>query len=148
MNAYCLNEQGEKILLYMGCYGIGVSRIVAAAIEQNNDERGIIWPQSIAPFDICIVAIGYNRSEKVKQVSEQIYQQLTDAGFQVLLDNRNERPGVLFSDMELIGIPHRITIGEKSLEKNQVEYNHRKTNQSENLALPELIQTISAKLAG
>ena len=100
MNAYCLNEQGEKTLLYMGCYGIGVSRIVAAAIEQNNDERGIIWPQSIAPFDICIVAIGYNRSEKVKQVSEDIYQRLRKSGVDVLLDNRNERPGVLFSDME------------------------------------------------
>ena len=146
MNAYCLNEQGEKTLLFMGCYGVGVSRIVAAAIEQNNDERGIIWPQAIAPFDVCIVAIGYNRSEKVKQVSEALYQQLQGEGIDVLLDNRNERPGVLFSDMELIGIPHRITVGEKSLANNQVEYNYRKTNAVDKIELDNLVDELKSRL--
>lgn len=146
MNAFCTNEEGEKTLLFMGCYGIGVSRIVAAAIEQNNDEHGIIWPESIAPFKVCIVSIGYNRSEKVRQTSEKLYQQLTRTGIEVLLDNRNERPGVLFSDMELIGIPHRITIGEKSLEKNILEYKHRKTGESQTIPVDEVLTTLMTKL--
>ena len=146
MNAFCTNDEGEKTLLFMGCYGIGVSRIVAAAIEQNHDQRGIIWPVSIAPFEISIVAIGYNRSEKVKQASEDIYQQLSDSGIEVLLDNRNERPGVLFSDMELIGIPHRITVGEKSLDKNQIEYSNRKSGETEIIELNNLLATMKSKL--
>ena len=146
MNAYCTNESGEKTLLFMGCYGIGVSRIVAAAIEQNNDDKGIIWPESLAPFKVCIVAIGYNRSDKVKQASETLYQQLSDSGVDVLLDNRNERPGVLFSDMELIGIPHRITVGEKSLDKNELEYHHRKTGESETVAVDQVLDLLKSKL--
>lgn len=147
MNAYCLNEQGEKTLLFMGCYGIGVSRIVAAAIEQNHDDRGIIWPESLAPFSVCIVAIGYNRSERVKQASEDVYRQLNELGIEVLLDNRNDRPGVLFSDMELIGIPHRITIGDKSLDNGQVEYKHRKAADTELIELNGIINTIKQRLS-
>ncbi len=146
MNAYCLNEQGEKTLLFMGCYGIGVSRIVAAAIEQNHDQRGIIWPQALAPFSVCIVAISYNRSEKVKSAADQLYQKLQDCGIEVLLDNRNERPGVLFSDMELIGIPHRITVGEKSLDNYQLEYKHRSAEDSELVDADEVIEFIKEKL--
>ena len=146
MNAYCTNDEGENTLLFMGCYGIGVSRIVAAAIEQNNDERGIIWPESLAPFKVAIVAIGYNRSENVKQASESLYDALTEAGIEVLLDNRNERPGVLFSDMELIGIPHRITVGEKSLEKNELEYNNRKSGETQTIAKDDLVATLLSKL--
>ncbi len=145
MNAYCLNEHGEKTLLYMGCYGIGVSRIVAAAIEQNHDEAGIIWPESITPFSVCIVAIGYKRSEKVRQAADQLYQQLVDTGVEVLLDDRNERPGVLFSDMELIGIPHRITIGEKSLEKNQMEYKYRSAEDGEAVQADQVLNFIKSK---
>ena len=145
-NAFCTNDEGEKTLLFMGCYGIGVSRIVAAAIEQNNDERGIIWPDSLAPFNVAIVAIGYNRSDKVKQASEQLYQQLIDADIDVILDNRNERPGVLFSDMELIGIPHRITIGEKGLDKNELEYHNRKSGVTETVTMDDLFSTLMSKL--
>ncbi len=145
MNAFCTNDEGEKTLLFMGCYGIGVSRIVAAAIEQNHDERGIIWPESLAPYKVCIVAIGYHRSEKVRQASEALYQQLDDSGIEVLLDNRNERPGVLFSDMELIGIPHRITVGEKSLEKNEFEYYGRKTGETQTIAAPDLLAVLKSK---
>lgn len=147
MNAYCTNDEGEKTLLFMGCYGIGVSRIVAAAIEQNNDEKGIIWPESIAPFSVCIVAIGYNRSEAVRRTSEHLYQQLIDAGIEVLLDNRNERPGVLFSDMELIGIPHRITVGEKSLEKNLIEYRNRKTADTQSIDPADVVSVLKSRLA-
>ena len=146
MNAYCLNEQGEKVLLYMGCYGIGVSRIVAAAIEQNHDEAGIIWPEAIAPFSVCIVTIGYNRSEKVKHAADNLYQQLVELGIEVLLDDRNERPGVLFSDMELIGIPHRITIGEKSLDKGQMEYKHRAADESEAVEVDQIIDFLNSKI--
>ena len=146
MNAYCTNDEGENTLLFMGCYGIGVSRIVAAAIEQNNDEHGIIWPESLAPFKVAIVAIGYNRSERVKQASESLYEKLNQAGIDVLLDNRNERPGVLFSDMELIGIPHRITVGEKSLDKNELEYNNRKSGETQTIAVEDLLTTLLSKL--
>ena len=105
----------------MGCYGIGVSRTVAAAIEQNHDERGIIWPDPIAPFQVVIVPMSMHKSYRVREAAEKIYQQLLDANIDVLFDDRKERPGVMFADMELVGIPHHIVIGERNLDNRQVE---------------------------
>jgi len=106
----------------MGCYGIGVSRIVAAAIEQNHDERGIIWPLPIAPFQVAIAPIGYNKSPEVKATADRLHDELEASGIDVLLDDRDERPGVMFADLELIGIPHRVTVGERGLKQGQLEY--------------------------
>ncbi len=125
MNATYLDEAGKAQAMEMGCYGIGVSRIVAAAIEQHHDERGIIWPKAMAPFLLVIVAIGYGKSEMVKTAAESLYAELTAAGFDVLLDDRDERPGVMFADAELIGIPHRITVGERGLKDGAIEYQAR-----------------------
>jgi prolyl-tRNA synthetase len=112
----------------MGCYGIGVSRIVAAAIEQNHDARGIIWPVAMAPFALCIVAIGYAKSDMVKQAADGLYNDLVAGGFDVLLDDRDERPGVMFADAELIGIPHRVTVGERGLKDGVIEYQSRRAD--------------------
>jgi len=117
-----LDENGKSQTMEMGCYGIGVSRIVGAAIEQGNDEKGIILPPAIAPFEVCIVPMGYYKSEAVKNCADQLYADLKAAGIDVLLDDRNERPGVMFADMELIGIPHRVVIGERGLKEGQLEY--------------------------
>ncbi len=125
MNATFLDEAGKAQAMEMGCYGIGVSRIVAAAIEQNHDAKGMIWPPAMAPFLLCIVAIGYAKSGSVRQVAEDLYADLSAAGFDVLLDDRDERPGVMFADAELIGIPHRVTIGERGLKDGIIEYQPR-----------------------
>ena len=139
LNATVTAEDGSDVPMEMGCYGVGVSRIVAAAIEQNHDERGIIWPVAMAPFQIALVPINYHRSEIVRAKTDELYQQLTAAGFEVLLDDRNERPGVMFADMELIGIPYRITLSERTLEKNCVEFSNRKTGEKNDaLALDEM----------
>jgi prolyl-tRNA synthetase len=122
----------------MGCYGIGVSRIVGAAIEQGNDERGIIFPASMAPFEVAIAAIGFDRSDVVREASLKLYADLQQAGIDVLLDDRGERPGVMFADLELIGIPHRIVIGERSLKEGQVEYQARTDAQAQTVALDEV----------
>ena len=134
MKATCLDNNGKAALMPMGCYGIGVSRIVAAAIEQNNDARGIIWPDTIAPFQIVITPIGYKKSDKVKSFCDDLYQQLSSLGIEVLLDDRNERPGIMFADADLMGIPHRVVIGEKSLDKGQVEYKNRRAEAAEDIA--------------
>jgi prolyl-tRNA synthetase len=126
MNATYLDEAGKAQALEMGCYGIGVSRIVASAIEQHHDERGIIWPKAMAPFLLVIVAIGYSKSETVKTAAESLYAELIADGFDVLLDNRDERPGVMFADAELIGIPHRVTVGERGLKDGVIEYQPRR----------------------
>ena len=110
----------------MGCYGIGVTRVVAAAIEQNHDARGIVWPQPIAPFAVAIAPVGYERSEAVRALADPLHAELEAAGVEVLLDDRGERPGVMFADLELIGIPHRITIGERGLKEGKVEYQARR----------------------
>ena len=110
----------------MGCYGIGVTRIVGAAIEQNHDERGIIFPRAIAPFEIAIAPVGYGKSGAVRSAAETLYEELKAAGLDVLLDDRDERPGVMFADLELIGVPHRITIGERGLKEGMVEYQERR----------------------
>jgi len=122
----------------MGCYGIGVSRVVAAAIEQNHDERGIIWPESMAPFTVVITPIGYHKSEAVRQAADGLYRELNAAGVEVLLDDRDERPGVMFADAELIGIPHRVTIGDRGLKENMVEYLPRRESQAKNVPLSEI----------
>jgi prolyl-tRNA synthetase len=126
MNATYLDEAGKSQAMEMGCYGIGVSRIVASAIEQHHDDKGIIWPTSMAPFLLVIVAIGYGKSEMVKTAAETLYAELSAAGFDVLLDDRDDRPGVMFADAELIGIPHRVTVGERGLKDGVIEYQPRR----------------------
>ncbi|MFN3715424.1 MAG: proline--tRNA ligase [Thiobacillus sp.] len=141
MNATYLDETGEARVMEMGCYGIGVSRIVASAIEQNHDDRGIIWPKAMAPFLLVIVAIGYGKSETVKTAADTLYADLIAAGFDVLLDDRDERPGVMFADAELIGIPHRVTIGERGLKAGVIEYQARRANATEaqKIAVPDAL---------
>lgn len=129
MQATVLNEQGKNIPLLMGCYGLGVSRLVAAIIEQSHDENGIIWPNAVAPFQVVIVPLRLNQSSKVKEVTMKLYKELQEQGFEVLLDDRNERPGVMFADMDLIGIPHRIVVGDRGLEQGMVEYKSRVTGE-------------------
>jgi len=138
MNATVLNENGKAQTLIMGCYGIGVSRIVAAAIEQNHDEQGIIWPEAIAPFQIAIVPLNMQKSERVRQTAEDIYANLLGKGIDVFLDDRNERPGIKFADIELIGVPHRIVIGERSLKEGNIEYKARNKNDAEEVSLTDL----------
>ena len=135
MDAKITTEDGSLLPMEMGCYGIGVSRIVGAAIEQNHDEQGIIWPQTMAPFQVVIVPIAYHRSEQVKHTADALYKQLSDAGIDVLLDDRTERPGLLFADNDLIGIPHRLVISEKTKKKKVIAYKARteKTEQMVNL---------------
>jgi len=129
MNAVVLNEQGKSQAMEMGCYGLGVSRMVAASIEQNHDDKGIIWPASIAPFQIAILPMNYHKSSRVREAADDLYAQLTAAGYDVLLDDRKVRPGFMFSDFELIGIPHQIVIGDKTLDDDQFEYKQRKDMQ-------------------
>lgn len=138
MNAAVTDEKGDTVTLLMGCYGIGVSRTVGAAIEQNHDEQGILWPEAMAPFHIAIVPINYQRSEKVKQMSEQLYNELQQQGYEVLLDDRNERPGVMFADMELIGIPHRLVISDRGIEAGTIEYKGRRDKESQQIKIDTL----------
>lgn len=138
MNATVQDETGHPQVMTMGCYGIGVSRVVAAAIEQNNDERGIIWPAQIAPFHIAIVPMNMHKSEMVQQYSENLYRTLQAQGVDVVFDDRKERPGVMFADMELIGVPHMIIIGEKNLLKGEVEYKNRSTGEKQMIAEADL----------
>lgn len=138
MNATCLDQNGKAVIMPMGCYGIGVSRVVSAAIEQSHDKKGIIWPPNLAPFDAVIVPIGYHKSEQVSKVCDELYNDLSEAGLNVLLDDRNERPGVMFADMELIGIPHRIVIGERGLKNGFVEYKSRTEDEAQDIALSDI----------
>ena len=126
MGVTCIDEKGETHPMEMGCYGIGVTRVVAAAIEQNHDERGIIWPDPMAPFAVALIPLGYRKSEAVRAAADGLYAQLCAAGVEVLLDDRDERPGVLLADQELMGIPHRIVIGERGLKEGMAEYQHRR----------------------
>jgi prolyl-tRNA synthetase len=119
--------------MVMGCYGIGVSRIVAAAIEQNHDEQGIIWPDAIAPFQVALLPMNMKKSQRVRDAAEALYEELLEAGFEVLLDDRPVRPGVMFSDIELIGIPHRIVVGEKNLDLDRLEYRSRRDSESRDI---------------
>jgi prolyl-tRNA synthetase len=126
MGATFLDENGKPQPMIMGCYGIGITRILGAAIEQNFDERGIIWPEAIAPFEVVLCPMGYDRSESVRTETDKLYAQLSAAGVDVILDDRGERPGVMFADWELIGVPHRLVIGERGLKEGKVEYQGRR----------------------
>jgi prolyl-tRNA synthetase len=142
MKAEFIDEQGQSKPMMMGCYGIGVSRIVAAAIEQQNDEKGIIFPSSISPFEIILTPIGYDKSDLVNKSTNDIYSHLIENGIDVLLDDRGFRPGVMFSESELLGIPHRITISEKTLAEDKLEYKHRASPESEYIALNSIIKKL------
>jgi len=146
MKAVVLDEQGAEVTLLMGCYGIGVTRIVAAAIEQNHDERGIIWPEPIAPFQVVLVPLNLQKSARVKELADQLYADLTAAGIEVLLDDRDARPGVKFADAELLGIPHRLVIGERGLEAGKLEYRGRRDAQSTEFPATEALRFLRERL--
>ena len=142
MKVGVLSETGKHETLTMGCYGIGVSRIVAAAIEQNNDERGICWPDALAPFQVVIVPMNMHKSARVQAAAEKLYEDLKAQGIDVLFDDRKERPGVMFTDMELIGIPHQVVVGERNLDENQVEYQSRKGGEKQKVSLDDCVNFI------
>ena len=146
LQATYLDENGKAQIMEMGCYGIGVSRIVAAAIEQNFDERGITLPAGMAPFQVAIAPIGFKKSEAVREAAEQLYAELTAAGVEVLLDDRDERPGVMFADLELIGIPHRIVIGDRGLKEGNVEYQGRHDAAAQITPLQDVAKLVQSKL--
>jgi len=138
MNCTYLDENGKPQLMVMGCYGIGVTRLVGAAIEQNHDDKGIIWPNAIAPFTVVICPVGWGKSEAVRQAALDLYEKLVVSGIDVILDDRDERPGVMFADWELIGVPHRITIGDRGLKEDMVEYQHRRDAAATKVPLTEI----------
>lgn len=146
MNATYLDENGQSQVLEMGCYGIGVSRIVGAAIEQGNDEKGIIFPKSMAPFELVICPIGMDKSEQVKKTAFELYENCIKNGIDVLLDDRGERPGVMFAESDLIGIPHRFVVGERGLAEGKVEYKARTTAEAQNLLVSEVISFLQSKI--
>ncbi|AOW12310.1 proline--tRNA ligase [Hydrogenophaga crassostreae] len=146
MNATFLAENGKPAPFEMGCYGIGITRLPAAAVEQNHDERGMIWPDALAPFTVVICPIGMERSAEVKAAAETLYAELMADGVDVILDDRGERPGAMFADWELIGVPHRVTIGDKSLKEGQVEYQHRRDAASTKVAVAEVAGLLKSRL--
>lgn len=147
MQATYLDENGQSQVMEMGCYGIGVSRIVGAAIEQGNDDKGIIFPRSMAPFDVVICPIGLDKSEAVKQAAFDLYRQLQQAGVDVLLDDRGERPGVMFAESDLMGVPHRLVIGDRGLAEGKVEYKGRTDTEAQNLQVAECVAFLRDRLA-
>ncbi|ACH65387.1 proline--tRNA ligase [Aliivibrio fischeri] len=147
MNCGVLDANGKNVILEMGCYGIGVSRVVASAIEQNNDEYGIVWPEAIAPFTVAIVPMNMHKSERVKEAAEKLYAELTAMGIEVLFDDRKERPGVMFKDIELIGIPHTIVIGDRSMDEGNFEYKNRRANTKEAVEMANIVEHIKAQLS-
>ncbi len=147
MRAAVQDEQGRDVLMYMGCYGIGVTRIVAAAIEQNHDERGIAWPAPLAPFDVVIVGLNWEKSEAVRKAALALYGTLGDAGVEVLLDDRDARPGVKFADAELFGIPHRIVVSERGLAAGRLEYRHRRAEANEEFPEAQAAEFVRTRLA-
>ena len=146
LGATCLDEGGNTAAMTMGCYEIGISRTLAAAAEQHHDAGGIAWPQAIAPFTVCVVPVGLHRSGRVRAAAERLYSDLSDAGIEVLLDDRDERPGVMFADMDLIGITHRVVLGERSLDQGTVEYRSRRTGETRDIPLAEIVPTLRALL--
>jgi prolyl-tRNA synthetase len=146
MKCTYLDESGKEQVMEMGCYGIGVSRIVGAAIEQGHDERGIVFPAAIAPFAVCIVPMGYAKSAAVKTAADALYADLRAAGIDVVLDDRNERPGVMFADMELIGVPHRIVVGERGLNDGKLEYKGRGDAEAQMVACGDVMTFLQEKL--
>ncbi|MDT3279011.1 MULTISPECIES: proline--tRNA ligase [Shewanella] len=148
MNATVLDENGKSQVLLMGCYGVGVSRIVAAAIEQNFDDRGIIWPEAIAPFSVGILPMNMHKSHRVTDIAEQLYKDLNEAGIDVLLDDRKERPGVMFADMELIGIPHTVVIGDRNIDAGVFEYKNRRTGEKQDIPFDQLLDFLKNAVKG
>jgi prolyl-tRNA synthetase len=148
MNATVLDQNGRAQVMTMGCYGIGVSRVVAAAIEQNHDDKGIIWPASIAPFQVALLPMKMSKSHRVREAVEKLYADLTAAGIDVLLDDRDVRPGFMFADMELIGIPHRIVVGEKGLDQGTVEYRGRRETENSMIELDTVVTMLRDLLDG
>jgi len=146
MNATCLDEGGQAVIMTMGCYGIGVSRVVAAAVEQNYDDNGIIWPDAIAPFQAVLIPMNMHKSQRLQTAAEELYQRLREAGIDVLFDDRKERAGVMFADMDLIGIPHRLVFGERGLDKGELEYKHRRDKEAQPVALDEVVDFLRDKL--
>jgi prolyl-tRNA synthetase len=146
MHATVLDEGGKSVTMFMGCYGIGVTRVVAAAIEQNHDANGIIWPEPLAPFNVVLVPINYQKSEQVRQMADRLYEEFKAAQIDVALDDRDARPGVKFADAELIGIPHRIVIGERTLAGGKLEYRHRRATESTEIPAADAVAYIRDQL--
>ena len=148
MQAVCLDEQGKAVTLEMGCYGIGVTRIVAAAIEQNHDDRGIVWPTAIAPYQVALLPMNMQKSHRVREAVESLYEALIERGIEVLLDDRGARPGVMFAEMELIGIPHRLVLGERRLDEGKIEYKRRRDGEELEIPLVDVVDFIAERLSG
>jgi prolyl-tRNA synthetase len=148
MNASVLDEQGKALTMFMGCYGIGITRVVAAAIEQNHDANGIIWPEALAPFQVVLVPMNYQKSPRVQETADALYRAFTAAGIDVLLDDRDARPGVKFADSELFGIPHRLVIGERTLNGGKLEYRHRRSTESIEIPADDPVAFIKHKMNG
>jgi prolyl-tRNA synthetase len=146
MQAAVLDEQGKSVTMFMGCYGIGITRVVAAAIEQNHDANGIIWPEPLAPFSVILVPINYQKSAPVQGATDRLYEELREAGIEVLLDDRDARPGVKFADAELIGIPHRIVIGDRTLAAGKLEYRQRRETESTEIGAADAVAYMRDKL--
>jgi len=146
MDATILDENGKSVIMTMGCYGIGVSRVVAATIEQNHDDKGIIWPPTVAPYEVALLPMNMHKSERLREAVDKLYDQLQLAGIDVLLDDRKERPGVMFADMELIGIPHRVVIGDRGLDNGVAEYKGRRDYESQDIALDNIVEFLQQKL--
>ena len=147
MGVTYIDEKGESKPMEMGCYGIGVTRVVAAAIEQNHDDKGIIWPDPMAPFLVSIIPMGYRRSDAVKAAADKLYADLQAAGIEAFLDDRDERPGVLLADQELIGIPHRFVIGDRGLKEGAIEYQHRRDAAATKVPVAEALAHLRTRLA-
>ncbi len=148
LHAVVLDEQGKAIELVMGCYGIGVTRVVAAAIEQNHDDRGVIWPTAIAPYTVSLLPMNMHKSKRLEKEVMRLYESLLDAGIEVLLDDRPVRPGVMFAESELIGIPHRLVFGERGLDAGVIEYKHRRGGEAEEVPLNQAVEFVAEKIAG
>jgi prolyl-tRNA synthetase len=148
MSAVCLDEEGRPVTLIMGCYGIGVSRVVAAAIEQSHDERGIIWPTPIAPFQVALLPMNMHKSARLQEGAEALYAELEAEGVEVLFDDRPARPGVMFADMELIGIPHRLVLGDKGIDAGTVEHRGRRDAESQQVPRGAVVDFLRERLQG
>ncbi|OZI15514.1 proline--tRNA ligase [Sodalis-like symbiont of Philaenus spumarius] len=146
MKATVQGEDGRNQTLTMGCYGIGITRVVAVAIEQNHDDRGILWPEALAPFNVAILSMNMHKSFRVKEVSEDLYQQLQARGIDVLLDDRKERPGVMFADMELIGVPHQLVIGDRNLDTEEIEYKNRRSGEKQMIPLGTIVDFLGGEI--
>ena len=146
MNATFLDVNGKPQFMEMGCYGIGITRLPAAAIEQNHDDKGIIWPDALAPFTVVLCPISPDRFADVKAAADTLYAELLAAGVDVILDDRNERPGAMFADWELIGVPHRVTIGDRALKEGVVEYQHRRDTEATKVPVGEIAALLRARL--